>query len=312
MTITADRPRAASVLASPVSARLTAWLAAHSVTALRVSLGLIILGFGALKYVPGASPAEPLVLRTVDTLSLGLVSGTPAVVATAVLETFIGLTLITGIGLRVGLVALAGALVGMMSPLVLFFGDMFPGYLPTLEAQYVLKDIILAAAAAVVAARTLGARYILPRPTTPPARPARQIVVAGREVRLRRAGFRRRGGGRSTSGRRPGPGDSPPPGGRSPRSGFARGAGASRRSRPPIRRSGRDRVRASSPRGPRTPDSRSSAVPPAPDRRRARTAPPGRDRCRCGGVSASKPSPLAVRGVSPPSQHRRGRGGNER
>jgi hypothetical protein len=175
MAITTERPRtdrvpspggSASRLASLFVPRLAAWLAAHSVTALRVSLGLIILGFGALKYVPGASPAEPLVMRTVDTLTLGLVSGTPAVVATAVLETFIGLTLITGIGLRVGLVALAGALVGMMSPLVLFFGDMFPGYLPTLEAQYVLKDIILAAAAAVVAARNLGARYVLPPPDT--------------------------------------------------------------------------------------------------------------------------------------------------
>jgi len=157
----AYRPRRAPV--ETLLGRATAWLAAHSVTALRVSLGLVILGFGALKYFPGASPAEGLVMRTVDTLTLGVVSGTPAVVATAVVETFIGLTLITGIGLRVGLVVLAGALVGMMSPLVLFFGDMFPGYVPTLEAQYVLKDVILATAAAVVAARALGARYVLGR-----------------------------------------------------------------------------------------------------------------------------------------------------
>ena len=44
-------------------------------------------------------------------------------------------------------------MVGIMSPLVLFYGDLFPGGLPTLEAQYVLKDIVLAAAGAVVAAR---------------------------------------------------------------------------------------------------------------------------------------------------------------
>ena len=43
------------------------------------------------------------------------------------LETFIGCTLITGVGLRWGLLLLAPALVGMMSPLVLFPGDMFPG-----------------------------------------------------------------------------------------------------------------------------------------------------------------------------------------
>jgi hypothetical protein len=41
--------------------------------------------------------------------------------------------------LRLGLGALAGALLGWMSPLLRFPGDLFPGGLPTLEAQYVLK-----------------------------------------------------------------------------------------------------------------------------------------------------------------------------
>ena len=141
--------------------KVAVWLTAHSITALRISLGLVILGFGALKFIPGASPAEDLVMRTTDVLTLGLVSGTVAVVATAILETFIGITLLTGIGLRAGLVAMAGWLVGIMTPVVLFPSDMFPGFFPTLEAQYVLKDVILAAAAAVVAAKALGARYVL-------------------------------------------------------------------------------------------------------------------------------------------------------
>jgi putative oxidoreductase len=156
---TVDRgPRRVVERAAGAAAR---WLAGHSVTTLRVSLGLVFLGFGALKFVPGTSPAEALVMRTIDTLSLGLVSGTPAVLITAVLETFIGLTLITGIGLRAGLAVMAGSMVGIMSPLVLFFGDLFPGLVPTLEAQYVLKDIVLVAAGAVVAAHALGARYVL-------------------------------------------------------------------------------------------------------------------------------------------------------
>ena len=65
------------------------------------------------------------------------------------------------IGLRAGLVVMAGSMVGIMSPLVLFFGDPFPGLVPTLEAQYLLKDIVLVAAGAVVAAHALGARYVL-------------------------------------------------------------------------------------------------------------------------------------------------------
>ncbi|GAA0912063.1 DoxX family protein [Virgisporangium aurantiacum] len=160
MTVTTVR--SSQTTSAAVTERLTGWLAAHSVTLLRVSLGLVFLGFGALKFVPGASPAEALVTRTVDTLTLGVVSGTTAMVITAVLETFIGLTLVTGIGLRAGLVVLAGSLIGIMSPVVLFFADMFPGGTPTLEAQYVLKDIVLAAAAAVVAAKALGARYVAP------------------------------------------------------------------------------------------------------------------------------------------------------
>jgi uncharacterized membrane protein YkgB len=80
-------------------------------------------------------------------------TGTAAVVTTAVIECFVGITLITGRLLRTGLAVLAGALIGIMSPLVLFLPDMFPHGTPTLEAQYVFKDIVLAAAGLVVAVR---------------------------------------------------------------------------------------------------------------------------------------------------------------
>lgn len=139
--------------------RLTRWLAKRSIDLLRISLGVVFLGFGVLKFFPGASPAEALVARTVDTLSLGIVSGRGAVLLTAVAECFIGITLVSGKFLRAGLLVLAASLVGIMSPLVLFFGDMFPGT-PTLEAQYVFKDIVLATGGLVVAARALGARLV--------------------------------------------------------------------------------------------------------------------------------------------------------
>lgn len=136
------------------------WLTAHSITALRISLGLVIAGFGALKYVPGASPAEALVMQTTEALTFGIVDGRTAVLATAVLETLIGLSLLTGRALRPCLLVMAGWLGGILMPVVLFPGEMFPGGLPTLAAQYVLKDVILVAAAAVVAATALGARMV--------------------------------------------------------------------------------------------------------------------------------------------------------
>lgn len=138
-------------------ARSSQWLNQHSIDILRVSLGLVFLVFGAIKFVPGASPAEDLVIRTIDALTLGIVSGQSAVVLTAITECVIGITLVTGRFLRVGLVVLGGALVGIMSPLVLFFGDLVADGI-TLDAQYVFKDIVLAAAGLVIAARALGAK----------------------------------------------------------------------------------------------------------------------------------------------------------
>lgn len=142
--------------------RLAGWLAQYSVPALRVSLGLVILGFGVLKFIPGASPVESLVVATTEALTFGIVGGTTAMVVTAALETFIGLTLLSGRLLRVGLMAMAGWLIGIMTPVLLFPAEMFPGGLPTLAAQYVLKDIVLATAGLVVAARALGARFTGP------------------------------------------------------------------------------------------------------------------------------------------------------
>lgn len=135
------------------------WLSRHSVDILRISLGLIFLGFGMLKFFPGVSPAEGLSVATVEALTLGVLSGPAALFVVAAMETFIGITLITGRLLKTGLLVLAGALVGIMAPLVLFFTDLFPGA-PTLVAQYVLKDIVLAAAALVIAAGALGARLV--------------------------------------------------------------------------------------------------------------------------------------------------------
>lgn len=137
------------------------WLAERSIAMLRISLGLVILGFGVLKYFPGVSPAEPLVMRTVDALTFGALTGTPAVVTTAVVETVLGLILLTGRGLRFGVLLMGGWLIGIMAPVVLFARDLFPGFVPTLEAQYVLKDLVLAASGAVIAAQVLGARYTI-------------------------------------------------------------------------------------------------------------------------------------------------------
>lgn len=139
--------------------RFAMWLNRYSIDILRISLGLVFLGFGALKFI-GVSPAEDLAVRTLTTLSMGLLPDQAALLVVAATECFVGVTLTTGRFVRTGLLVLAAAMAGILSPLVLFTSELFPGGAPTFEAQYVLKDIVLVAAGLVVGARALGARLV--------------------------------------------------------------------------------------------------------------------------------------------------------
>lgn len=174
-----------------LSQRAVQWLADYSVVALRISLGLVFLAFGALKFIPGASPAEELAVRTVDALSFGMVSGRAALLVTATAETFIGITLVTGKLVRAGLLVLAASMVGILSPMVLFFDELFPRT-PTLVAQYVFKDIVLVTAGLVIAARTL--TRAVPIGAASPDRRSPASDSRAREKRSRAQPTVRRGG----------------------------------------------------------------------------------------------------------------------
>lgn len=126
-------------------------LVQHGITALRITVGAVFLAFGFLKFFPDVSPAQSLVTHAVDMLTFGLISGQTAMVVTASVECFVGLILVSGRFLRLGLVLLAGCVLGWLSPLVLFPADLFTAHGPTLAAQYILKDIVLGAAALVIA-----------------------------------------------------------------------------------------------------------------------------------------------------------------
>jgi putative oxidoreductase len=145
-------------------------LVRHSITALRVAVGAIFLAFGVLKYFPGISPAANLTEAATDKLTLGLVPGDVAIVFVATLECFIGVCLLAGRWMRVAIWLLAVEFVGILSPLVLLPGRLFSGphHAPTLEGQYVLKDIILIAAGMVIAAASFrGGRLV--RTDLPPS-----------------------------------------------------------------------------------------------------------------------------------------------
>jgi uncharacterized membrane protein YphA (DoxX/SURF4 family) len=164
--VTSVQHKRAALAASRLAERLDRldaiahrWLVAYSITLLRLSLGAVFLGFGAMKFFPGVSPAENLVEATTKILTFGLVPGPAALVGVAVLECVIGICLISGRALRGAIYLLAAQLIGILSPVVLLAPRLFSGphHAPTLEGQYVLKDIILVAATLVLAATLRGA-----------------------------------------------------------------------------------------------------------------------------------------------------------
>lgn len=139
---------------SAASAAVDHWLDRYSVPVLRVCLGIVILGFGVLKYFPGVSPAQGIVLAVNRILTFGLIPDQVTLPLFATVEAVIGLSLITGWGLRVVIYPLAVWVLAILSPLFLLTGELFSGpyHAPTLLGQYVFKDIILLAAVLVVAA----------------------------------------------------------------------------------------------------------------------------------------------------------------
>ncbi len=144
---------------------LSRWLVRNSIALLRVGLGGIFLWFGLLKFFPGVSPIESLARRTVDVLTFGVVEGYSAMVLIAALECIIGLCFVTGRFLRVGVWLLAGQMIGAMSPLLLFPGELFSGPFnaPSLAGQYVIKDVVLIGAGLVIAATWSGGHLVIGR-----------------------------------------------------------------------------------------------------------------------------------------------------
>ena len=141
-----------------VDVRLTRWMARYGVVTLRVALGGIFFWFGVLKFFPGLSPAQGLAVQTIDLLTFGLVPGGVSLVLLATLECVIGLGLISGRAMRLTLLLLAFQMVGAASPLVLFPGEVFTAfpYAPTLEGQYIIKNVVLVSAGLVIGATVRG------------------------------------------------------------------------------------------------------------------------------------------------------------
>lgn len=135
-------------------------LARHGPALLRWSVGLVFLWFGVLKLFPGTSPAEAVAVRAATRMTFGVLPPDAVAPLLALMETAIGVGLLTGLLLRLTLAVFFCHMAGVFLALFLLADEMWQdGFLvPTMEGQYIVKNVVLIAAGLVVAAGERGRR----------------------------------------------------------------------------------------------------------------------------------------------------------
>lgn len=145
-----------------VDRAITRFMADHGVTLLRISVGVVFLWFGALKFFPGMSPATDIAVRTMRVITGGAIGDSALLYILATWESLIGIGLIIGKLLRVVLLLLWLQMAGTLMPLVFFSDEVFKvmPFAPTLEGQYIIKNIVIISAAIVIGATVRGGKVV--------------------------------------------------------------------------------------------------------------------------------------------------------
>lgn len=131
---------------------ITEWMSRYGYMLVRISIGIVFLWFGFLKFFPGLSPAQELAIRTITLLSFGLIPDFIIINGLAFVEVLIGIGLISRKFMRETLLLLFLQMAGTFAPIFLFPNDVFTHfpYAPTLEGQYIIKNLVLVAAGIVL------------------------------------------------------------------------------------------------------------------------------------------------------------------
>jgi uncharacterized membrane protein YphA (DoxX/SURF4 family) len=137
--------------------RIAAFMRHWGMRTLRVSLAVIFVWFGILKPF-GLSPAELLVKATVRWMPLFSPDTWLAVIGWW--EVAIGVTFLHHKTVRVAIALLAMQMVGTFLPLVILSQVTFQAgripYAPTMEGQYIIKNLLIISAALVVGGTVRG------------------------------------------------------------------------------------------------------------------------------------------------------------
>lgn len=136
-----------------LDSRIINWLQAYNIQIARVALFIVFFWFGLLK-VLGLSPAGPLA-EALTERTVGMAYFNELYIALSLLECLIGVLFLIPKATRIVLLLLLVHMAVVCSPLVLVPDFVWTApFVPTLEGQYIIKNIIIVALAFGVAATT--------------------------------------------------------------------------------------------------------------------------------------------------------------
>jgi len=137
-------------------------MAQYGVRLLSISLGVVFFWFGVLKFFPGSSPAEDLATKTISMLTAGLIPPNVSILVLATWECVVGLGLILGLFMRATLLLLFLQMLGTVTPLFFFPQEVFTRipFVPNLEGQYIIKNVVLISAGLVIGATVRGGAIV--------------------------------------------------------------------------------------------------------------------------------------------------------
>jgi len=120
---------------------------------LSLTIGIVYLWFGALKFFPHLSPAEELAKNTIHLLTLGLVPSKIGIILLASWESLLGIMFIANCCRKIAIWAALLHMACTFTPLFLFPEESFAQntFSFTLLGQYIVKNLIIVGALLVLA-----------------------------------------------------------------------------------------------------------------------------------------------------------------
>ncbi len=116
----------------------------NTIKLMRLSLGIIFVWYGMLKFFPTLSPAEDLAIKTIDIMFFHLIDGSLSIKLLSILEVAIGIGFLSGYYTKLVTIIFLGHMLCTFAPLFILPELSFTHapYAFTLVGQYIVKNIV--------------------------------------------------------------------------------------------------------------------------------------------------------------------------